>query len=225
MVLRIEESFEVEAPLALVWAHLGDPRELARCLPGAEVAEHATGPSRDARMLLRVGPVRLGYAGTMRVDTDDAAHRVHVRAEGTGDDGRAGLVATFALLPAPERRTTVRVAAELDMTGRVTQFGPGMIEGVARQLLREFAGCVRASLEPRASGAGGVDEEPRTLSGAFREHPMLRDTRVDLPSPVASLTPPRKATALHSHRETVGVRLLPRLWRAALDRLRALAGR
>lgn len=241
MALRIEESFEVEAPPALVWTYLGEPRELARCLPGAEVAEHGTGSSADAgapgtraldaRMLLRVGPVRLGYAGTMHVvERDDAAHRIRVRAEGAGDDGSAGLHATIALFPAPERRTTVRVVAELDVTGRVTQFGPGMIEGVARQLVREFAACVRAALEDDGRRAGRADAdgtagEPLTVSGAYREHPMLRDTLVGIRSPVASFTPPRHATALHSRRETAPVALLPRLWRAALDRLRALARR
>lgn len=239
--LRIEESFEVEAPPALVWTHLGEPRELARCVSGVELAEHGTGPSGDvrgretraldARMLLRVGPVRLGYAGTMHVvERDDAAHRIRVRAEGAGDDGRAGLDATIVLLPALERRTTVRVVAELDVTGRVTQFGPGMIEGVARQLLRDFAACVRRALEgdgQRTTGGDGDTGESLTLSGAYREHPMLRDTLVDMRSPVASFTPPRNATAMPSRRETLRTawipRLwMPRLWRAALDRLRAL---
>ena len=239
MALRIEESFEVEAPPALVWTHLGEPRELARCLPGAEVAEHGGGASGgtrtgqpralDARMLLRVGPVRLAYAGTMYVvERDDTAHRIHVRAEGAGDDGSAGLDATIALSPALERRTIVRVVAELDVTGRVTQFGPGMIEGVARQLLRDFATCVRATLE--GDGARATDTErdtatSLTVSGAYREHPMLRDTLVGIRSPVASFTPPRHATALHSRRETAPVALLPRLWRAALERLRALGRR
>ena len=234
MALRIEESFEVEAPLALVWAHLGEPRELAWCLPGAEVAEHGDGPSGDsrrtepraldARMLLRVGPVRLAYAGTMRVEEkDDVAYRLRVRAEGAGADGHAGLEVTIALEPAPERRTTVHVRTALDVTGRVTQFGPGMIEGVARQLLRDFAGCVRATLagDDRRVDGGATTGESLTLSGAYREHPMLRDTMVEIPSPVASLTPPpRNATAMPSQRETTRVALLPRLWRAAIGRLR-----
>ena len=228
MPLRIEESFEVEAPLALVWAHLGEPRELARCLPGAELAEHAAGATHDARMLLRVGPVRLAYAGTMRVEEkDDALHRLRVRAEGAGADGHAGLEVAIALEPAGERRTTVHVQAALDVTGRVTQFGPGMIEGVARQLLHDFAGCVRATLEPRASGADGIPttDESLTLSGAYREQPMLRDTLVGVRSPVAPFTPPRKATAVQRKRETARIPLLPRLWRAALDRLRTLGRR
>jgi uncharacterized protein len=232
MPLRIEESFEVEAPLALVGAHLGEPRELARCLPGAEVEGYGTDGSRAARMLLRVGPVRLAYAGTMRIEEkDDATHRLRVRAEGAGADGHAGLEVAIALDPAVARRTTVHVHAALDVTGRVTQFGPGMIEGVARQLLHDFAGCVRATLEPRASGADGIPttDESLTLSGAYREHPMLRDTLTGVRAPVAPFTattpttpttPPRNATAIPARRETARVALLPRLWRAVLERLR-----
>lgn len=232
MPLRIEESFEVEAPPALVWTCVGEPRELARCLSGAEVAEHGDGATRalDARIVLRVGPVRLAYAGTMRVEEkDDAAHRLRLRAEGTGEDGSAGLDATIALAAAAERRTVVHVAAVLDIAGRVMQFGPGMIEGVARRLLGEFAACVRATVEPRTSGAGDfATSESLTLSGAYREHPMLRDTLVGIRSPVASLTPaaaPRHATAVAQRRETAATSLLPRLWRRAIDRLRALRRR
>jgi hypothetical protein len=162
----------------------------------------------------------------MRVEErDDVAHRLRVRAEGAGADGHAGVEVTIALAPAPERRTTVHVGAALDVTGRVTQFGPGMIEGVARGLLHDFAACVRATLERdgrRASGADGIPatDESMTLSGAYREHPMLRETLSGVRSPLASLSPPRNATAMPSKRETARIALLPRLWRVAMDRLR-----
>jgi carbon monoxide dehydrogenase subunit G len=39
--MRLEQSFEVEAPIAAVWAALIDVERVAPCLPGAEITEAA----------------------------------------------------------------------------------------------------------------------------------------------------------------------------------------
>jgi hypothetical protein len=234
MAIRIEETFEVRAPMDLAWHYLTEPRDLVQCVPGAELVEQEDGHARAARIVLAVGPVRLAYAGTMTVEErDGSAHRVRLRADGTGEaDGAAAhVVATITLGPRADGAVSmVTVVAELDVTGRVTQFGPGMIEGVARQLLRQFGDCVRATLEPRASGmsqAAPADttDESLTLSGAFRERPRLRDTLVDMRATAAPFASPRQAKAIPTKRETRRVSALPMLLRATLDRLRALGGR
>lgn len=235
MAIRIEETFEVRAPMDLTWHYLTEPRDLVQCVPGAELVERADGHARAARIVVAVGPVRLAYAGTLTVEErDGTAHRVRLRADGAGeaDGGAAHLVATITLARhADAVASVVKVVAELDVTGRVTQFGPGMIEGVARQLMRQFGDCVRATLEPHASGTSptaadaAANDESLTLSGAFRERPMLRDTLVDLRSPASPFASPRNAKAIPTKRETRRVATLPMLWRATLDRLRALGGR
>ena len=228
MTLRIEETFEVRTSTASAWRHLREPRELARCLPGAELADQPQGERWAGCMTVRVGPARVAYEGTVAMEErDDASRRLRLRAEGTErlDGGTLRLATTVALADAGDDRTMVRVAADIDVDGRVAQLGPGMVEGVARPLLREFVAGVRASLEPRVSGTDGTatTEESLTLSGAFREHPMLRNTDTAMPTPSSSLSP-RQATAMPVKRETRRVSLLPRLWHAALDRLRPPRG-
>jgi hypothetical protein len=41
----------------------------------------------------------------------------------------------------------VSVDAEINLVGRIVQFGRGMIEEVSRQMFRQFAACVKSRLE------------------------------------------------------------------------------
>ena len=43
MAIRIEKSFQVQAPLETVWQLLSDPRKVAGCIPGAQVTEALEG--------------------------------------------------------------------------------------------------------------------------------------------------------------------------------------
>ena len=232
MALRLEESFDVRAPIDVTWSFLAEPRELVPCLPGAELLE-PTGPGRwKGRTTVRVGPARLVYEGNLELEErDDGERRMRLRGDGAdaADGGTAHLLATIAVAAAttmPAGSTSVHVVATLDITGRFAELGPGMADVIARQLVRQFAECVRTNVEPRASsgGAASTTDESLTLSGAFREHPMLRDTAVDNRTP-PPFAPPRAAKAVSRRRETHRISLIPRLWRATIDRLRAVVGR
>lgn len=221
--VRLEESFEVRASADLVWSFFTDPSRVMRCLPGGEVTAPPGGTAGECAgsTRVKVGPVTIAYEGVLAVGArDDLARRLELRAEGRerGGDGTARVVTTVALDAAGEDRTTVRLVAEAEISGRLAEFGGMTVETVSRQVLRGFGECVCATLVSRASTATSpvMTEESLTLSGAFREHPMLRDTDLRMKVPVA----PRMATAMPEKRETSQVPLLPRLWQALTDRLR-----
>lgn len=153
MSLRIEETFRVDAPAAAVWAYLIDPRRVVRCLPGAELLEAEDERTFLGRVRVKVGPVTAGYQGRARfVEVDEAAMRVRMTGEGreTGGAGSAKMTMTSHVVPLDDGGAEVRVEAELDLVGRLVQFGRGMIEEVSRQLFRQFADCVRATLAAEA---------------------------------------------------------------------------
>jgi hypothetical protein len=64
----------------------------------------------------------------------------------------------------PTGATEVTVVAEVDIAGRLMQFGRGMIEQVSHQLFQQFATCVQATLEAEAaasaSGPAGESAPP-----------------------------------------------------------------
>lgn len=156
MAFRIEETFQVDAPLAAVWSYLIDPRQVVRCIPGAEL----TGSESDRVFLgtvkVKVGPVTVSYAGrAMLTEVDEAARQVRMTGVGreSGGAGSAKLSMTSRLAALPQGGTEIRVEADVDVAGKLVQFGRGMIEQVSKQLFRQFAECVRGEMVGRATSA------------------------------------------------------------------------
>lgn len=156
MAIEIEETFRVQAPVELVWQYLLDPQEVVSCLPGAELLEVLDERTFIGRIRVKVGPVTSSYQGRARLtEVDEQRHRVAMRGEGqeTSGAGSATMTMTSHIVAAGDGYAEVRVAARLDLVGRLVQFGRGMIEEVSKQLFRQFAQCVQTRLEGAASDA------------------------------------------------------------------------
>ncbi|MBX6365976.1 MAG: SRPBCC family protein, partial [Gemmatimonadetes bacterium] len=158
MAIRIQERFEVAAPPDQVWAYLVDPARVVRCLPGAELLETTDDGGFLGRMKVKVGPVTTAYRGTARFLEVDAERR-RARLTGSGQEtagaGSARMTMASEVVELPGGRTEVRVDVEVDVVGKVVQFGRGLIEEVSRQLFHQFAECARATLE--AAGAAPAE--------------------------------------------------------------------
>jgi len=150
MSLHIEETFELHAPVERTWRYLADPRQVVNCLPGAELTEVEGEETFLGRVKVKVGPITAAYDGRVTITRrDDDAHIVSMVGEGqerTGA-GSAKMSMTSRLMPLEGGATQVQVVADVDIVGRAAQFGRGMIESVNKQLFKQFAECLRGTLE------------------------------------------------------------------------------
>ena len=173
MAFRIEETFRVEAPIERVWRYIIDPYSVVRCLPGAELTGKESDRTYLGRVKVKVGPITAGYAGRAQLaDVDEARHSVRLTGEGreSGGAGSARLTMTSRLTAMADGATEIRVEADIDVAGRIIQFGRGMIEGVSKQLFRQFAECIRAEL---ATPVGVAHPAPPTEAKPVRPLPLL----------------------------------------------------
>jgi carbon monoxide dehydrogenase subunit G len=208
MSLRIEETFQLQAPVDRVWAYLSDPRQVVHCLPGAELTSVESETTFLGKVKVKVGPVTAAYNGRVTIlERDDAAHVVRLVGDGreSSGGGSAKMTMTSTLLALPTGATEVRVIADLDIVGRLVQFGRGMIESVNKQMFKQFTDCLRATLETGAPVAREGTAAPGGEVGSARG--------VAVP-PVAAATPGRAAGE--------PVRLLPIVLRAARENLARL---
>ena len=139
--MLITNDFEVAQPADKVWQFFGDIPRVARCLPGAELTETLGDDKYGGRVAVRMGPVRLQFAGTAEItERDEAAKRIVVHAAGAEERGRgqASMVVT-ATLAAAGRGTKVGVTQDLQLSGAAAQYGRGMISDVTAVLMRDFA--------------------------------------------------------------------------------------
>src|SRR5215468_8653159 len=139
--MLIKNEFEVAEPVEKVWRFFDDIPQVAACLPGAELTEDLGGDKYKGKVAVRMGPVRLQFAGTADItERDEAARRVVVHASGADEKGRgqASMVVTATLAQAG-RGTKVGVTQDLQLSGAAAQYGRGMITDVSAVLMRDFS--------------------------------------------------------------------------------------
>jgi uncharacterized protein len=137
----IRNDFEVAEPVEKVWAFFGDIPHVAACLPGAELTDSLGEDKYAGRVAVRMGPVRLQFAGTAEItERDETARRLVANAAGAEEKGRgqAAMVITATLQPAG-RGTRVGVTQDLQLAGAAAQYGRGMISDVTAVLMRDFS--------------------------------------------------------------------------------------
>ncbi len=139
--MLIKSDFEVAEPVDKVWQFFENIPQVASCLPGAELTEDLGNESYKGKVAVRMGPVRLQFAGTADIaERDEAARRVVVKAAGAEERGRgqASMVIT-ATLARSGRGTKVDVTQDLQLSGAAAQYGRGMISDVTAVLMRDFS--------------------------------------------------------------------------------------
>jgi uncharacterized protein len=139
--MLIRNDFEVAEPIDKVWQFFQDIPQVASCLPGAELTESLGEDKYKGTVAIRMGPVRLQFAGIADItQRDEAARRIVVNASGADERGRgqASMVVT-ATLAAAGRGTKVDVTQDLQLSGAAAQYGRGMISDVSSVLMRDFS--------------------------------------------------------------------------------------
>ena len=139
--MLIKNEFEVAEPVEKVWQFFENIPQVAACLPGAKLTDDLGDESYKGTVAVRMGPVRLQFAGTADItERDEAAKRLVVHASGADEKGRgqASMVVTATLARAG-RGTKVAVTQDLQLSGAAAQYGRGMISDVSSVLMRDFA--------------------------------------------------------------------------------------
>ena len=139
--MLIKSEFEVNQPIDEVWKFFGDIPQVAKCLPGAELSEHVGDDKYVGGVLVRLGPVKMQFAGSAHIkERDEAAKRIVVDAAGADSKGR-GQAALFltATLSSTPGGTKVNVTQDLQLSGAAAQYGRGLIGDVTAVLMADFA--------------------------------------------------------------------------------------
>jgi uncharacterized protein len=153
--MEFDNSFEVPLPPDDAWKVLMDIRRIVPCMPGAELTEVVDDRTYKGKIGVRLGPVALTFAGTVKFEEiDDANHRARVAAQGSDAKGRgaANATATFRLEP-ENGGSKVLVHTNLTLSGAVAQYGRGVgiIQMTAAQIITRFADNLKAQLGPVAA--------------------------------------------------------------------------
>lgn len=156
--MKLEQSFEVKAPLEKVWEALIDVERVAPCLPGAEITEAHDDGSYHGNFTVKLGPTTAAYRGQLQLESvDEATHHVTMKASGQDKRGQGSAKATIvSALSEGGEATRVDVETDFTLTGRLARFGRGgMIKDVSNKLMGDFEKCLAQTIE-----AGPATQEP-----------------------------------------------------------------
>jgi carbon monoxide dehydrogenase subunit G len=161
--MRIENDMHVSASMEEAWALLTDIPAIAPCLPGAKLIGQ-DGDTYEGTMKVKVGPIVAEYSGTATVvEMNETDRTVKLTASGRDKRGAGNASADiFASMVEDGGGTTVSIATDLKVAGKVAQFGRGAMADISKKLLGQFAECIEAKLQ-QADVVDEAETEPETL--------------------------------------------------------------
>jgi hypothetical protein len=195
MAEQLTNEFTVNRPIEEAWPIITDVERIAPCLPGAQLQE-VEGETYRGIVKVKLGPINSQFKGDAHiVEQDDDGHRAVLKASGRDTQGRGNASAEIVAQAESLSPTSTRcvVTTDLHITGKVAQFGRGILGDVSSKLMAEFATNLNSMLDEQGldqeTGAGaGNGTAPEATAGAGTA-PSAGDAG-DEPAPVRRIEGP-----------------------------------
>lgn len=209
--MELSNEFRVSVPVDRAWAVLTDLERIAPCMPGAELQE-VEGQEYRGIVKIKVGPITAQYKGKASfTELDHDNHRAVLRAEGRDTRGQGNANATVrAELDRDGDGTAVKITTDLAVTGKVAQFGRGVLADVSAKLLDQFVARLEADV---LSGQGAAEVGSPAVS-ANGSGPAPRSVQSRPAEPVNLLDAAGASVAKRAIPAGVVLLVLVILWRA-----------
>ncbi|WP_419552184.1 SRPBCC family protein [Candidatus Poriferisodalis sp.] len=155
--MELKSEFRVGIPVERTWNTLTDVEFIAPCMPGAQLTE-IDGDEFKGGVKIKVGPITAQYKGSARfVELDEANRRIVLEATGRESRGAGNAAAEVTAEMTPDGDgdgTVVSITTDLKVTGKVAQFGRGVMADVTEKLIGQFV----SSLEEKLSEIGDQED-------------------------------------------------------------------
>ena len=159
MAEQIVNEFTVNRPIEEAWPIICDVERIAPCLPGAQL-EEIEGDVYRGRVKVKLGAVTAQFKGEAQfVERDDVNYKAKLKGKGRDTGGRGNAEADIlaeaeALSPTS---TKCVVTADLHITGKVAQFGRGIMGDVSKKLMDQFASNLNTMLDEQGTEASAPE--------------------------------------------------------------------
>lgn len=207
--MEMTNSFNVPVPPEEAWPVLLDLQRIAPMLPGASITS-VDGDEYEGKAKIKVGPITAEYVGVARfIEVDEKGRRAVIEARAKDARGQGNMKATITARLEPEANgSTVIVETELDMTGKIAQFGRGVINEAATAILGVFAQRLAVEM---ANGSGQATGSPSELTKSesgtgtdLRRTPQAEPEALDLIKLAKESRAGKKGPSVEAPSQTVG---------------------
>ena len=165
MKVQVDKIYPMPCPPEVAWEFLQNLEAVAACMPGAKITERLEGGRYKGTVTVKVGPATMSFRGEVEMkDVDPAARTLRLLAKGTDSTGSSGasMKLTARIETAAGGLCNLVGASEVSMSGKAAAFGGRMMNTVADQILKQFAGNFAGQVSalqaqraaPAAAGSG-----------------------------------------------------------------------
>ena len=184
--MELENSFIVPADIDTAWRTLLDVESITPCMPGATL-ESFTGDTFVANVKVKLGPVTQTFKGEgVFLSKDETTHTAVIKASGkeTKGGGTAAANITASLIAEGPNSTRAHIVTDLTITGKIAQFGKGVIVDVSKKLIDQFASnlqqVITAQGATAAAAAQPAGAAPSASPAAPTPAPVQAAESIDL---------------------------------------------
>ncbi|MDG1197863.1 MAG: SRPBCC family protein [Actinomycetota bacterium] len=184
--MELKNEFRVSVPVERAWATLTDVEYIAPCMPGAQLTE-IDGDDFKGQVKVKVGPITAQYKGSAKfLQKIEEEHRVILEATGRDTRGAGNASAEVtAEMVADGEGTKITISTNLKVTGKVAQFGRGVMADVSEKLIGQFVDSLEKKLSEEISADTVVVEEKGNTDSGSEEQPEKPEGPrvIDMPEP------------------------------------------
>lgn len=136
--MELSDEIVINAPKDVVYAALNDPEVLQRCIPGCEELIKNSDTDLEAKVLLKVGPVKARFGGQVTLDTAGAPDAFSLSGQGNGGTAGHAKGGADVTLETDGQQTILRYEAKAEIGGKLAQLGSRLIQSTAKKLASKF---------------------------------------------------------------------------------------
>ncbi len=136
--MELKDEVFIEAPRDQVYAALNDPEILKECIPGCEELIKHSDTELEAKVVLKIGPVKAKFGGNVTLNPESPPERFSLTGEGNG--GAAGFAKGGAdvVLTEQDGGTLLSYEAKAQIGGKLAQLGSRLVQSTAKKLASKF---------------------------------------------------------------------------------------
>ncbi|MBW4710203.1 carbon monoxide dehydrogenase subunit G [Roseobacter sp. YSTF-M11] len=136
--MELSDEITINAPMEDVYAALNDPEILRQCIPGCEELVQTSDTQLEAKVVLKVGPVKARFSGEVALDKSGAPTRFSLTGQGNGGAAGHAKGGADVTLETLGDQTVLRYDAKAQIGGKLAQLGNRLIQGTAKKLAAKF---------------------------------------------------------------------------------------
>ena len=145
--MELADEITINAPKDKVYAALNDPEILRLSIPGCEELIKHSDTELEARIVLKIGPVKARFSGHVTLDTSAAPDGFSLSGQGNGGAAGHARGGADVTLEEAEGVTTLRYTAKAEIGGKLAQLGSRLIQSTARKLAANFFTSFQQAIE------------------------------------------------------------------------------